>query len=236
MPVEANTLDDKKEDTAFLALECLDQLAQQKGLQGVSMRDVARALGISLAALQYHYPSKSALFDAFVQHSVARYRARIAGIANESDTQHRLSNVLAFIARETLAAAKGGVLAMIEARARHDEASHTALLSFMCSYLEVMGTIIRAEYPALPPSEVRLCSALVCSQLEGLAKTYQAALESGIEADDLVEATVRVAAWLVQQRTELLMYQPDASGKSADPTLHQTGLEPQCDAPRAGSA
>lgn len=214
MPVEANTLDDKKQGTALLALECLDQLAKQKGLQDVSMRDVARALGISLAALQYHYPSKSALFDAFVQHSVASYRALIEGIANESDAQDRLGNVFRFIARETLAAAEGGVLAMIEARARHDEASHTALLSFMRSYLDVVGTIIRAEYPALPPSEVCLCSALVCSQLEGLAKTYQAALESGVDADDLVEAAVRVAAWLVQQRAELLMHQPDAPGKN----------------------
>jgi AcrR family transcriptional regulator len=187
-------------DTARLALQCLDDLARQKGLEDVSMRDVARALGISLAALQYHYPSKSALFDAFVQHSVDTYQQRIARIASESEPPTRFINMLDFVARETLAVAQGGVLAMIEARAHHDEASHQAMQRFMRSYLEGMGSIVAAEFPELPPDEVQLCAILVCSQFEGLASTYEAAREAGANPTKLLEASVETAVLIVTQR------------------------------------
>jgi AcrR family transcriptional regulator len=187
-------------DTARLALQCLDDLARQKGLQDVSMRDVARALGVSLAALQYHYPSKAALFDAFVRHSVDTYQERIARIASESESPTRFINMLDFVARETLAVAQGGVLAMIEARAHHDEVSHQALQRFMRSYLEVMGRIVATEYPDLPPDEVMLCATLVCSQFEGLASTFEAACEAGANPTKLLEASVEIAVSIMTQR------------------------------------
>lgn len=187
-------------ETAQLALQCLEDLAREKGLDDVSMRDVARGLGVSLAALQYHYPTKAALFDAFVQRSFDGYRERLQRISSESEAQARFTNVLRFVARETLATAQGGVLAMIEARAHHDEASNQALQRFMRSYLEVMGTTIAAEFPDLPAKEVLLCAALVCSQLEGLASIYEAACEAGASPSVLLEACVTTAASIVTQR------------------------------------
>jgi AcrR family transcriptional regulator len=187
-------------DTARLALQCLDDLARQKGLEDVSMREVARALGVSLAALQYHYPSKAALFDAFVQHSVDTYQKRIAQIASESAPPTRFINMLDVVARETLVVAQGGVLAMIEARAHHDEASHRALQRFMRFYLKAMGSIVAAEFPDLPPEEVLLCATLVCSQFEGLASTYEAACEAGGSPKKLLETSVETAVSIVTQR------------------------------------
>jgi AcrR family transcriptional regulator len=187
-------------DTARLALQCLDDLARQQGLEDVSMRDVARALGVSLAALQYHYPSKAALFDAFVKHSVDTYQQRIERIASESGPSTRFIKILEFVARETLAVAQGGVLAMIEARAHHDEASHQAMQRFMRSYLEVMGSIVAAEFPDLPPDEVKLCATLVCSQFEGLASIYEVACEAGANPTKLLEASTETAVSIVTQR------------------------------------
>ncbi len=163
------------------------------------MRDVARALGVSLAALQYHYPSKAALLDAFVQHSIDTYLKRIARIASESELPARFTNTLEFVARETLAVTEGGVLAMIEARAYHDEVSNQALQRFMRAYLDAMGSIIAAEFADLPPDEVKLCATLVCSQFEGLASTYEAACEAGVDPSSLINATVRAATCIAQQ-------------------------------------
>lgn len=187
-------------DTAQLALQCLDELARQKGLQDVSMRDVARILGVSLAALQYHYPSKSALFDAFVQHSVDMYQQRLAQIVSESASEARFMNMLDFVARETLAIAQGGMLTMIEARAHHDKVSNQALQRFMHFYLEVMGSFVAEEFPDLPPDEVKLRATLICSQFEGLASTYEAACAAGINPKKLIEASVEAAFSIVTQR------------------------------------
>ncbi len=193
----------RSSDTAQLALQCLDDLAREKGLDDVSMRDVARALGVSLAALQYHYPSKAALFDAFVQRSFDSYHQRIQRISSESEARERFTNMLYFVARETLAAAQGGVLAMIEARAHHDEASRQALRRFMRSYLDAMGSTIAAEFPHLPAHEVLICATLVCSQLEGLASIYEAACEAGASPSALLDACVTAAASIVTQRSSI---------------------------------
>jgi AcrR family transcriptional regulator len=187
-------------DTALRALQCLDEIARQKGLDDVSMRDVARRVGVSLAALQYHYPTKAALFDAFVQHSVESYRERIARIVTESESQKRFVNILAFLACETVLASRGGVLTMIEARAQHDDASRRAWQRFVRSYLEVMGGVIAAELPDLPPEEVLLCATLVCAQLEGLASTHEAACELGADPSTLLVAFVQAAVSTVAQR------------------------------------
>lgn len=181
-------------DTPRRALEALEAIAQQRGLDDVSMRDVARNIGVSLAALQYHYPTKAALFDAFVQYRVAGYRERIARVAAESDTPARLVNILGYVARETLVASRGGIWTMIEARAQHDEASRQAWQRFLSSYLEVMGGVLEAEFPSLAPDEVLQCAALMCAQLEGLAGPYETACAMGADPSALLDAAIRAAA------------------------------------------
>jgi len=181
-------------DTAARALTCLEEIAQQKGLDDVSMRDVARHMGISLAALQHHYPTKADLFDAFVGESLDRYRDRITRIQEQSPSQERFVRVLDFLARETLLVARGGVLAMIEARAFHDEPSLRAMQRFTRSYIEGVADLLAAEFPQLPRDRVLLCATLVCSQLEGLATTHEVACAMGADRSDLIHAAVQVAA------------------------------------------
>lgn len=187
-------------DTALRALACLETIAQQKGLDEVSMRDVARSVGVSLAALQHHYPTKAALFDAFVQRTVDGYRERIARIAAESDGRARLINIIGFVASETLLAARGGVLMMIEARAHHDEASRQAWQRFMRSYLEVLSAIVAAEFPDMTPDEVLHSAMLMCAQLEGLASPYEAACALGADPATLLDAAVRTVASIPAMR------------------------------------
>ena len=185
----------RKGDTAARALECLEEIAQRKGLDDVSMREVASRLGVSLAALQHHYPTKAELFDAFVQHEVDRYRERIDRIAKAAGgSRSRFTDILGFMAQETLRVARGGVLSMIEARAHHDDASRRAMSRFMRAYIDAVSDLIVAEFPTLPAEHALLCATLVCAQLEGLSTTYETACARGIDPDELLEATVRAAA------------------------------------------
>jgi len=180
--------------TALRALDCLRELALEKGLDDVSMRDVARRLGISLAALQYHYASKAALLDAFVEATVAPYGERIEAILAGSAAGERFANVVRFAAEETLAWDRDGVLAMVEARASHDTASREAVRQFMQSYVAFMRDAVLADNPAMAPAKALLAASLVVALLEGLPAAIAAGGGLGASRDEIVESAVRTAA------------------------------------------
>ncbi|MDX2234561.1 MAG: TetR/AcrR family transcriptional regulator [Hyphomonadaceae bacterium] len=182
-----------KLDTAGQALACLEELALEKGLDDVSMREVAKRLGISLAALQYHYPSKADLLEAFVAHTIADYRRRITTMVAEDDRAPRYDSVIRFMAEETQRIADGGVLAMIQARAFHDPAARQATLSFMTAYLATVSETIAAEFPRLSKDQTDRAATLVCSLLEGLASTLGATRARGVDEAHVIDAAVRIA-------------------------------------------
>ncbi|MBI1186688.1 MAG: TetR family transcriptional regulator [Alphaproteobacteria bacterium] len=188
------TRTDAAANTAIRALAQLESLALEKGLDDVSMRDVAKRVGVSLAALQYHYPTKTALLDAFVQHSIETYRNRLGTISSAHGDAARYAHVVRFIAIETRRIAEGGVLAMIEARAVHDPAAKRAMSAFMQAYLSTLDQVIADAFPDLTPSQTRHAAALICSLLEGLASTQDAARAFGADDAHLVEAAIQTAS------------------------------------------
>ncbi|MCZ8314134.1 TetR/AcrR family transcriptional regulator [Phreatobacter sp.] len=182
--------------TAQRALEALKSLAQEKGLDDVSMRDVARRLGLSLAALQYHYPNKAALLEAFVRQTVASYRERIETVLAVSAEGEHFASLVRFAAMETVHWDNHGVMAMIEGRASHDDAARNAILLFFRSYLDIMRDALMADSPGLPPAKALLTATLVISMLEGLPTLIEPAGDLGIDRDALVDAIIRAAKML----------------------------------------
>ena len=178
-------------DTAIQALQCLEELALENGLDDVSMRDVAKRLGISLASLQYHYASKAALLEAFVVHTITEYRARLAAIA--ADNAPRFSAAIRFMALETRRIGESGVMAMIQARAIHDPAAKQATQTFMQAYLSTLSDMIAAEFRDLSPEETERAATLVCSLLEGLASALDASRARGVDEAQVIEATISIA-------------------------------------------
>jgi AcrR family transcriptional regulator len=181
-------------DTAVQALACLEELALETGLDDVSMRDVAKRLGISLAALQYHYPTKAELLEAFVAHTIAEYRVRLAAIAAANVNAPRYGVAIRFMASETRRIGESGVLAMIQARAFHDPAAKRATQTFMMAYLSTLSDIIATEFPGLSPDETNRAATLVCSLLEGLASTLDASRARGVNEAHAIEDAINIAA------------------------------------------
>lgn len=194
----------KDKPTAVRALECLEEVALEKGLDGLSMRDVARRLGISLAALQYHYPTKNQLIDAFVAAVVEDYRASVQELLESHGEGPRLE----LLVRATLEAGPTSpgerLLAMIEARAQHDEATARTMGQATQSYVGMVRDVIDAEYTALPPGASIVAATLVVSMLEGVALTMEAAVALGASPDALeqaiVDAVLSVPARLLEER------------------------------------
>ena len=69
-------------DTASQILDVAEQLVQVRGFNAFSYADVAGELGITNAALHYHFPSKAELGEALI----TRYAFRFVGALNEIDT------------------------------------------------------------------------------------------------------------------------------------------------------
>ncbi len=179
--------------TAKRALDALKALALETGLDDVSMRDVAKRLGISLAALQYHYPNKAALLAAFVHQTVSAYRKRIEAVLAGNAEGERFVSLVRFAATETLNWDQHSVLAMIEGRASHDDAARSAVQLFLRSYLEIMRDALVADDPGLPPAKALLTATCVVSMLEGLPSLIEPAGDLGVDRDALLDTLVRAS-------------------------------------------
>jgi TetR/AcrR family transcriptional repressor of nem operon len=73
---------DGRTDTADHILDVAERLVQMRGFNAFSYADVAGELGLTNAALHYHYPSKSELGKALID----RYAIRFAGALAQIDT------------------------------------------------------------------------------------------------------------------------------------------------------
>ena len=82
----------KSEATRRKLLERALRLFQHRGVEATTMRDIARAAGLSLGAAYYYFPSKEALLFAYYEANQARHPSGRFGRADE------VANVVAFLA------------------------------------------------------------------------------------------------------------------------------------------
>ena len=72
--------------TAHIILDKAIPLYAKAGYAGVSMRDIARAVGITQAALYHHYPDKQSLYLAAMTHAFADKAVGITGAIQSDGT------------------------------------------------------------------------------------------------------------------------------------------------------
>jgi TetR/AcrR family transcriptional repressor of nem operon len=79
-------------DTAVRILDVAERLLQGRGYNGFSFADVAGELGITRAALHYHFPSKAELGRALIERYANRFSAALAALdAAVPDAPSRLA-------------------------------------------------------------------------------------------------------------------------------------------------
>jgi AcrR family transcriptional regulator len=54
------------------------RLIAEHGFEGLRTRDVAAAVGVNVATLHYHFPTKEALIRGVVEHAMERFRSTLA--------------------------------------------------------------------------------------------------------------------------------------------------------------
>jgi len=78
--------------TAARILDAAERLAQVRGYNGFSYADIAAELGITKAALHYHFPAKADLGEALIARYASRFIDALAGVdAAASTASSRLS-------------------------------------------------------------------------------------------------------------------------------------------------
>jgi TetR/AcrR family transcriptional repressor of nem operon len=67
-------------DTATQVLDVAERLVQQRGFNGFSYADVSREVGITTAALHYHFRGKAELGEALIARYAERFNAALAAL------------------------------------------------------------------------------------------------------------------------------------------------------------
>ena len=74
-------MSDRKEQILQLAIGII----AEEGYGKLTMRALAKASGMKLGALQYHFPTREALLRALTEYIAEEYRASLASLEEEND-------------------------------------------------------------------------------------------------------------------------------------------------------
>lgn len=179
--------------TIEIIFQCLEEVANEEGLDGLSMREVARRAEIALASLQRYFPTKASLLSAFVDRSVEKYKERVSRLQEGGGTKDTFETIVRFAAQETLSISNGGILSMIESRIDRDEVCKQCFRSLMSSYLSLLIEAIARSFPELNENDVQRSAIVICSFLEGLPTAVFAAQTFNFTADSVVNDVVSQA-------------------------------------------
>jgi TetR/AcrR family transcriptional regulator, transcriptional repressor for nem operon len=69
-------------DTPTQILDVAERLVQERGFNGFSYADVARELGVTKAALHYHFPGKAELGEALIERYALRFGEALAVVGD----------------------------------------------------------------------------------------------------------------------------------------------------------
>jgi TetR/AcrR family transcriptional regulator, transcriptional repressor for nem operon len=90
--------------TAAQILDTAERLVQERGFNGFSYANVARELGVTKAALHYHFASKAELGDALIERYAERFLEALARadveLADDRDKLHAYAQLYADVFRD----------------------------------------------------------------------------------------------------------------------------------------
>jgi TetR/AcrR family transcriptional repressor of nem operon len=76
--------------TAAQILDAAERLVQERGFNGFSYADIAAELGVTKAALHYHFATKADLGDALIERYAQRFFAALASVDDDAEAVDKL--------------------------------------------------------------------------------------------------------------------------------------------------
>ena len=138
-PVKRESGDDRKVAIALAARE----LIVEKGLEGLRTRDIADRVGINIATLHYHVPSKEALIELVTATMITEFRAQSltrprAHLSAVEQLEHEFYD---FREMYTEKADVLAVMSELMERARRDETIRAAILPVQIKWRAIVAKV-----------------------------------------------------------------------------------------------
>ncbi len=174
----------KGEERVAEVLRAAEELLTRRGAEGVSLRDVADQVGISVGNLQYYFPTRADLLDAvFERQSLIFSEEFDARSASTDDPREKLEMLVDYWLGVQHTEGQS-FFWYLWAISPHDERARAIMDRIYGSLPPDMGRWMRQIHPKLTPAEALRRAAVIASIIEGsglfvgYGRTPQRALKS----------------------------------------------------------
>jgi AcrR family transcriptional regulator len=157
----------KGEDRIQKVLLAAEDLLTRRGAEGVSLRDVAEQVGISVGNLQYYFPTRAALLDAVFDHHADIFRDEFAVLAERVDGPRELLETLVDYWLGTQHSRTQGLFWYLSAISPHDDRAREIMDRVYGELPTQMAQWLREIHPTLSRGDALRRAASIASLIEG---------------------------------------------------------------------
>ncbi len=163
----------------------------ERGFEGLRTRDVAAEVGVNIATLHYHFPTKEALIRGVVDHAMGRFRSTLEPRGKPSD---QLRNHLHAVRKLLLDEPElGAVMGELALRSARDESIQDILgVTFLAWHTTMRGLLRRSVREGGLPAE--LDSPGVAAIVMATITAYMLPVMSATPVGD--QALIQLERWL----------------------------------------
>jgi AcrR family transcriptional regulator len=169
-----------------------EQTLREQGLEGLSLRELARHIGVSHGAPRRHFADRQALLDALAESGFARLGAELRGAAESAGEGYEARLRATATAYVRFAIRDAALLELMFAGKQHEQAGalHEAADRAFSVILELIEE--GQSNAALEPGDPEHIGLLLFATVQGLATLVTAGIVAPEQVDSLVgDATAR---------------------------------------------
>jgi AcrR family transcriptional regulator len=177
-------------------LDAAEAVLREVGLDGFSMRRLAERVGIKLASLQYHFPSKGLLMEGLLDRSAEIYHQDLTRLLRDLGSQPKkiFEAVIDWMCKEDTQ--DGNLDFQFWALAAHDPIANAALDRYMTAYRELLFELMAAINPKQKAQTRWRRAALISTMIEGCMLITSEGRPPHKELSGLAKEAKRVALML----------------------------------------
>jgi AcrR family transcriptional regulator len=166
-PLETNS---KSDQTQQSILDAAGKVLIEEGYSGFTMRRVSTAANISIGNLNYHYPTKSVLIDALLQHITDRIILGFDQVVKQAgeSPELRMRAVLEYWIDDLQTVETSVFFPEIWALSNHHDFARKSVLESYQHALSILAAYVHELNPSLSLDAAERIGKFMCASMEGL--------------------------------------------------------------------
>ncbi|WP_096701656.1 TetR/AcrR family transcriptional regulator [Magnetospirillum sp. 15-1] len=162
----------------------LDIIAE-KGIEPLSLREVARRCGITVGNLQHYFDSRHSLLDAVLAYLARQYDVNYSGIDQSGDARQRFENVIRYLLKDIRSPRTNAVFFELWAFANRDPGAAEILAGAYRHHLANLERLILEMSGSTDPAAAARKAILVAAMIEGLMVFMAQRSHLDFDADEI---------------------------------------------------